>query len=55
MNKKTITDFFNDPLVKQAMKEDGLEEVARMASMAGVLEADGDLRRLAGELSRRAK
>ena len=50
-NKKTVKEFLNDPIVKEAMKTDGPEEVARLASMAGVLEKDDTLLWLAGKLS----
>jgi len=44
MNKQKIKDFLADPLVKQALKEDGEVEVGRMAMMAGNLDDDEDLR-----------
>jgi hypothetical protein len=55
MNTQKVKDFLNDPMVKEAMEQDGIEEVARMASMAGVMEKDADLRKLAGMLAERAK
>jgi hypothetical protein len=55
MNTQKVKDFLNDPMVKEAMEQDGIEEVARMASMAGVMEKDVDLRKLAGMLAERAK
>lgn len=50
MNKQTIQDFLKDPLVREAYETDGIEEVARMASMAGVLEKDSDLLALSAKL-----
>jgi hypothetical protein len=50
MNRKTVEEFLKDPLVKEAMRTDGPEEVARLASMAGVLEKDAGLLSLAGKL-----
>jgi hypothetical protein len=44
VNKKTIEKFLADPLVKQALKEDGKAEVGRMAIMAGNMDKDEDLR-----------
>ena len=55
MNTQKVKDFLNDPMVKEAMEQDGIEEVARMASMAGGMEKDADLRKLAGMLVERAK
>lgn len=54
--KKTreIEQFLNDPLIREALREDGIEEVARLASMAGNLGKSQDLRRLAETLSSKA-
>ncbi len=51
INKNKVKTFLNDPIVKEAMKTDGVHEVARLASMAGVLEKDFDLIALAASLS----
>ena len=51
ISRKKAREFLNDPIVKEAMKTDGPHEVARLASMAGVLEKDGDLIALAAKLS----
>ena len=55
MNREKIKEFLNDPLVKEAYETDGPEEVARLASMAGVLEKDSDLLALAAKLSKQTK
>jgi hypothetical protein len=44
MNRESIKQFLNDPLVREAMKTDGRQEVGRMAMMAGNLERNQDLR-----------
>lgn len=51
---KEIEEFLNDPIVRQAYREDGIEEVARLASMIGNLEKNFSLRELAEVLSQRA-
>lgn len=51
MNKEKLKEFLKDPIVRQAYKEDGIEEVARLASMIGNLERDEELRKLAEDLS----
>lgn len=51
---REIEEFLRDPLVRQAYREDGIEEVARMASMVGNLENSLPLRELAERLSQRA-
>lgn len=51
---KEIEEFLNDPIVRQAYREDGIEEVARLASMIGNLEKNFSLRELAEILSQRA-
>lgn len=51
---KEIEEFLNDPIVRQAYREDGIEEVARLASMIGNLEKSFSLRELAEALSQRA-
>jgi hypothetical protein len=50
--RKKVEQFLKDPIVKEAMRTDGPEEVARLASMAGVLERDASLLQLAGKLSK---
>ena len=51
VNRDKVKEFLNDPIVKEAMNTDGKHEVARLASMAGVLEKDMDLLALAAKLS----
>lgn len=51
MNKAKLKEFLKDPIVRQAYREDGLEEVARLASMIGNLDKDPELRRLAEDIS----
>lgn len=52
MNKKVLEEFLKDPLIKGAYRTDGLEELARLASMVGNLEKNEDLRGLAEDLSK---
>ena len=51
VNGNKIREFLKDPIIREAMKTDGVHEVARLASMAGVLEKDLDLIALAAKLS----
>lgn len=51
---KELEDFLKDPIVRQAYEEDGIEEVARLASMAGNLGKSTELRKLAELLSQKA-
>ena len=44
MNKQMIKNFLADPLVQEALREDGEAEVGRMAMMVGNLEKNQDLR-----------
>lgn len=50
MDKQKILQFINNPIVAQAVKEGEIDEVIRMASMAGSLSKDPDLRKFAREL-----
>lgn len=50
----TLKEFLKDPLVRDAYRDGGIEEVARVASMVGNLEKNQELRQLAEELSMRA-
>jgi hypothetical protein len=52
--KEILKEFLNNPLVQQAYRTDGIEEVARLASNVGNLEKNQDLRQLAEELSMKA-
>jgi hypothetical protein len=51
ISRRKIKKFMNNPIVKEAMRTDGVHEVARLASMAGVLEKDLDLLALSAKLS----
>jgi len=51
ISRKKVDEFMSDPIVKEALKKDGVHEVARLASMAGVLEKDMDLLALSAKLS----
>jgi hypothetical protein len=51
ISRRKVKEFMDNPIVREAMKTDGPHEVARLASMAGVLEKDGDLLALAAKLS----
>lgn len=50
MNKQTVQEFMNSAPAKRAMKEEGVEGVARLAIMLGNVKKDNDLRELAGQL-----
>jgi len=51
ISRKKVKEFMNDPIVQEALMTDGVHEVARLASMAGVLEKDTDLLTLSAKLS----
>lgn len=55
MNKQTIKEFLADPLVQEALREDGAAEVGRMAMMVGNLEKNQDLREFGQRLLDRAR
>lgn len=55
MNKAKLKEFMKDPLVRDAYKKDGLEEVARMAAMVGNLDRDPELREIAEILFSRSR
>ena len=55
MNKQTIKVFLADPLVQEALREDGEAEVGRMAMMVGNLEKNQDLREFGQRLLDRAQ
>jgi|688.fasta_scaffold2031523_1 hypothetical protein len=50
MNKERLKEFMKDPLVREAYEEDGILEVARLASMIGNLDRDQELREIAAVL-----
>ncbi len=54
MNKKQLKELMADPLIKEAMKDGGYDEVARMISSTAILQKDPGLRRLAVKLGEKS-